>query len=299
MLSDLRFKVFCKIDCRIQVTVYHMAASRADVSSVVQLEVFLDMTAMRACLRTWVEAVRKNKLDAVRFTFILHLTAKFVEFLGRNFFREIPVLHHALDIQVFHDDTRWLGFHDRGSRLMDMILPNVFQAAMKQDYPLPLPFNIPAFSDWPFPDRPAARLFLVPLYGFVMVDVGCKLPALPALFAAKLFFKAVYFLCFVDVFKHRLFSFAESIADSQFFYAKVDSDGISSQFNIQPVRHLIAKADTPAAARKLRREIRRSNLIDISPLFTALVLYSAKASRSKNTQGMSVPPSGTMHSLVL
>ena len=82
---------------------------------------------------------------------------------------------------------------------MDMILPNVFQAAMKQDYPLPLPFNIPAFSDWPFPDRPAARLFLVPLYGFVMVDVGCKLPALPALFAAKLFFKAVYFLCFVDV----------------------------------------------------------------------------------------------------
>lgn len=80
MLSDLRFKVFCKIDCRIQVTVYHMAASRADVSSVVHLEVFLDMTAMRACLRTWVEAVRKNKLDAVRFTFILHLTAKFVDF---------------------------------------------------------------------------------------------------------------------------------------------------------------------------------------------------------------------------
>ena len=146
-----------------------MAASRADISSVVQLEVFLDMTAMRTCLRTWVEAVRKNKLDAVRFTFILHLTAKFVEFLGRNFFREIPVLHHALDIQVFHDDTRWLGFHDRGSRLMDMILPNVFQAAMKQDYPLPLPFNIPAFSDWPFPDRPADRFFLIPLYGFVIL----------------------------------------------------------------------------------------------------------------------------------
>ena len=66
----------------------------------------------------------------------------------------------------------------------------------------------------------------------------------------------------------------------------------------QAVRASTAEV-APAAARKLRREIRRSNLIDISPLFTALVLYSAKASRSKNTQGMSVPPSGTMHSLVL
>ena len=51
----------------------------------------------------------------------------------------------------------------------------------------------------------------------------------------------------------------------------------------QAVRASTAEV-APAAARKL---------------FTALVLYSAKASRSKNTQGMSVPPSGTMHSLVL
>ena len=50
-----------------------------------------------------------------------------------------------------------------------MILPNVFQAVMKQGYSLLLPFNIPAFSDWPFPDRPAARLFLIPLYGFVIL----------------------------------------------------------------------------------------------------------------------------------
>ena len=66
----------------------------------------------------------------------------------------------------------------------------------------------------------------------------------------------------------------------------------------QAVRASAAEV-TPAAARKLRREIRRSNLIDVSPLFTALVLYSAKASRSKITQGMSVPPSGTLHTLVL
>jgi len=66
----------------------------------------------------------------------------------------------------------------------------------------------------------------------------------------------------------------------------------------QAVRASAAEV-TPAAARKLRREIRRSNLIDVSPLFTALALYSAKALCSKNTQGMSVPPSGTLHALVL
>ena len=42
-------------------------------------------------------------------------------------------------------------------------------------------------------------------------------------------------------------------------------------------------------------------LLKVNPksALSALVLYSAKASRSKNTQGMSVPPSGTLHALVL
>lgn len=255
-LSVLRLEIICKIDCRIQVTVYHMAAGRADIGSVVQLEVFLDVAAMRTCLRTRVEAVRKNKLNAVRFTFIRHLTAKFVELLRCNFLCEMLILHHAPDIQIFHDDARWLGFHDRGCRLMDMILPNVFQAAMKQSNLLPLPFNISAFSDWPFPDRPADRFFLIPLYGFVMVDVGRKFPALPALLAAELFFKTMNFLRFVDVFKHRLFLLTEKIADSQFFYAKVDPDRFSSQFSVQPVWHLIAKAYIPIFAIKRNSRIR-------------------------------------------
>jgi hypothetical protein len=152
------------------------------------------MTAMRTCLRAWVESVRNNKLDAVWFTLVFHLTTKFVELLGRNFFGEMLILHHAPDIQVFHNDTRWLGFHNRGRRLMDMILSNVFQAAMKQSNFLTLPFDVPAFLNWPFPNRPAARLFLISRYGFIMVDVGCKLPALPALLTAELFFETMNFL---------------------------------------------------------------------------------------------------------
>ena len=47
---------------------------------------------------------------------------------------------------------------------------------------------------------------------------------------------------------------------------------------------------TPAADRKLRREIRRSNFISIfSPLLTASGLYPAKAARSENTQGPPFP----------
>lgn len=141
-------------------------------------------------------------------------------------------------------------------RLMDMILPNVFQAAMKQSNLLPLPFNISAFSDWPFPDRPADRFFLIPLYGFVMVDVGRKFPGSACAARGGAFFKTMNFLRFVDVFKHRLFLLTEKIADSQFFYAKVDPDRFSSQFSVQPVWHLIAKAYIPIFAIKRNSRIR-------------------------------------------
>ena len=73
----------------------------------------------------------------------------------------MTVLQNSFHTQRFHDYARWLGFHYRYYRLMQVIRANVIYSFMKQSYLPILAFYIPAFLQRSFPYRTA--VFIIAL----------------------------------------------------------------------------------------------------------------------------------------
>jgi hypothetical protein len=113
------------------------------------------MTAMATSLGACIEPIYLYDLYAIHFSLILNLSLKFVEFLLGYSFCQMFVLHHPLDIQIFHDYLRWLGFRYLSRCLMKVIVTNVGQLFMKKPDYFILPLDVPALSERPLPYRTA------------------------------------------------------------------------------------------------------------------------------------------------
>lgn len=64
-----------------------------------------------------------------------------------NSFRQVLILHHSFDVQGFHHDSIWLGFHDISCDLMKIICSDIGQPSMQVLYFLFDVYNVAGFDE--------------------------------------------------------------------------------------------------------------------------------------------------------
>ena len=99
-----------------------------------EFQVSENMPARMAAFGTWIEAIHDAEFDAGDFGLPPELLQEAVESFSRNRFREMPVLHHAAHVQVFHRDEAWFLLHDGMDNLVLVVFTDARQALMKPLY---------------------------------------------------------------------------------------------------------------------------------------------------------------------
>ena len=113
------------------------------------------MSATTASFGASIKSIHFYDAYTVHLGFVPNLTLKLIEFLLGNRFGHMLVLHHALDIQIFHDYSRRLGFHYLDCCLVKIIVANVGQLFLEQSNYVVLSLNVSALTELSFPYRTA------------------------------------------------------------------------------------------------------------------------------------------------
>ena len=104
---------------------------RTDIDPVFQFQAFMNISAGMASLGTGIEPIRDPHFDADDFCFALQFRQEGIEPFCRDCFCEMSVLHHALDVQVFHGDEAWLLLHDFVDGLVFMVFADMIKPLIK------------------------------------------------------------------------------------------------------------------------------------------------------------------------
>ena len=199
------------------------------------------MPAVTASLGACIESLCLYDLYAVYFSLIANLPLELIEFLLGNSLRQMPVLHHAPDVQILHDYLRWLGFHYLRCCLMKVVVANIRKALVnKLDFSVLLLYVF-AFSKWANP-----RWTIFPV---TALDIFLQLAGSLALFTPQLLFQPSHLSRFVDIFVEVSLRAIRIGNNRQRLDAKVYADAFARQLNLLRL-NLIAYRQIPMPAIK-------------------------------------------------
>lgn len=142
-----------QIDAGVVVPVNDQPTGFAPIDPVRQLQVFLDGSAAGTGLGTGVPSVRLHHLNTILLGFVLNLPNKLPESLFPDGFGQIPVLHHAPDVQMFHNNPGGPGFYDAVGSLVCIVVADVRNVLVYRADFVDLTLDVATFSqgaaeDW-------------------------------------------------------------------------------------------------------------------------------------------------------
>ena len=91
----------------------------------------MDMSANMAGFRTWIKSVNHVHFYAYDFCFMFQLGQQAIKPLRCHSFCQMPVLHHAFDIQIFHSNKAWFLLYYFMDDFVFIILTDLLNALMK------------------------------------------------------------------------------------------------------------------------------------------------------------------------